>query len=100
MFELEPLEALLERLLGLVFAMVVVEALGRDEDLAAVDPRGVDRLPDRALVSVGRGGVDVAVAGRASARATTSSVSFGGTWNTPKPSCGIATSGRSMTRGT
>ncbi len=49
--------------LALLVAVVVVEALGRDEDLAAVDARGVDRLADGALVFVRRGGVEVAVAG-------------------------------------
>ena len=96
--QLEPLEARLARPLGLLVAVVVVPALGRDEDLLAIESRGVDRLADGALVAVSRGRVDVAVAD-ASARATTSSVSRGGTWKTPNPSCGIDSFGRSERRG-
>ena len=59
---LEAIEAVLQRALGLVEAVAVVEALGRDEDVVAVEARGVDGLPDGGLVAVGRGGVDVPVA--------------------------------------
>ena len=61
-FELEPLEAVLEGVLRLLVAVVVVEALGRDEDLVAVEPRRAEGLADLGLVPVGGRRVDVAVA--------------------------------------
>jgi hypothetical protein len=42
--ELEAREAVLQRALRLLEAMAVVVALGRGEDLVAVDARGVDGL--------------------------------------------------------
>ena len=62
--ELQPLEARAQRALGLLEAVVVVPALGRYEDLAAVEPRGANRLPNPRLVAVCGGGVDMAVAHR------------------------------------
>ena len=53
----------MEGAFGLLVALVLVPALGRHEHLAAVEPGGADRPPDRRLVAVGGGGVDVAVAG-------------------------------------
>jgi hypothetical protein len=59
---LELVEAGLERPRRGVIAMVGVEALRRDEELGAVQPRRADGLADLRLVAVGLGGVDVAVA--------------------------------------
>ena len=61
---LQALEARGERVFGLLVAVVVVEALRRHEHLAAIEARGADRLAHAALVAIGGGGVDVAVAGR------------------------------------
>src|SRR4029079_13360660 len=52
----------LERVPRLLVAMVGVEALGRDEDVLAVEARRAERLADLGLVLVGGRGVDVAVA--------------------------------------
>ena len=65
---LEAVQAVAQRALGLVEAVVVVEALGRDEDVVALEARGVDGLADGGLVAVGRGGVDVPVAREQGAR--------------------------------
>ena len=59
----EAPQRLPERLEGRVAALLGVPELGRDEDLLARDPRGGDRGAHAALVAVGGGGVDVAVAG-------------------------------------
>ena len=93
------MEAVAQGTLSLVEAVVVVEALGRDEDLVALEARGVDGLPDGGLVAVGRGGVDVAIA-REQGAGVASVVSSGGTWKTPKPSWGISMSPRRGTVGT
>src|SRR6202042_774696 len=50
--------------LGLLVAVVVVEALGRHEHLAALKAGSVDRLTYLRLVAVGGGGVGVAITGR------------------------------------
>jgi hypothetical protein len=61
--EAEALQRRLERAPGAGFAGVLDPELGRDEKLLARDARGADRAADRFLVLVGRGGVDVPVAG-------------------------------------
>jgi hypothetical protein len=55
--------ALLEAVQRLVVAVVADPDLGRLEDRRAADRRRVHCLTDLALVAIGRGGVDVAVAG-------------------------------------
>ena len=82
--------ALVEAVQGLVVAVVADPDLGLQEDVGPVEARAVDRLTDLALVAVGGGGVDVAVAA-ARAASTASRVSSGGVWKTPKPSAGIST---------
>ena len=57
--------ALVERVEGFVVAVVADPHLGLDEHLVAVDAGAADGLADLALVGVGGGGVDVAVARRA-----------------------------------
>jgi hypothetical protein len=47
----------------LVVAVVGDPDLGLEEDVGAVEAGGADRVADLALVAVGGGGVDVAVAG-------------------------------------
>lgn len=64
LFDAELAGALLKPVQRLVVAVVGDPDLRLDEDLGAVQPRGADRLADLALVAVGSGGVDVAVAGR------------------------------------
>jgi hypothetical protein len=54
--------ALVERVQRLVVAVVADPDLGLDEDLRAVDAGAPDGVTDLALVEVGGGGVDVAVA--------------------------------------
>ena len=56
--------ALLERVERLVVAVVADPDLRLDEDVAAVEAGAADRLADLALVAVGGGRVDVAVADR------------------------------------
>ena len=53
----------MERALGLLVALVLVPALGRHEDLAALQARGSNGEPHPGLVAVRRRGVDVPVAG-------------------------------------
>ena len=54
--------ALVERVEGLVVAVVADPHLGLDEHVVAVDAAAADGVADAALVAVGGGGVDVAVA--------------------------------------
>ena len=69
--------ALLEAVQRLVVAVVGDPDLRLQEHLGAVEAGGADRLADLALVAVGGGGVDVAVAG-VERRSTASRVSSGG----------------------
>ena len=62
--EAEPAQAAVDADERLVVAVVADPELGRDEHLGAVDAGAADRLADLALVAVGGGGVDQAVAGR------------------------------------
>jgi len=55
--------ALVEGVQRLLVAVVGDPDLGLEEDVGAVEPGRTDRLADLALVAVGGGGVDVAVAG-------------------------------------
>ena len=59
----QAVEALGQRLQRRLEPLVAVPELGGDEDLVAVEPRRRERPPDALLVAVGRGGVDVPVAG-------------------------------------
>ena len=97
---LQTLEALVAGALGLLVAVVVVPALGREEDLAAVEPgwRGPPARPR--LVAVGGGGVDVAVAGLEGTGDGLARSRPGGTWKTPNPSWGIDSPPRSASLGT
>jgi hypothetical protein len=54
--------ALLEGVQGGVVAVVADPDLGLNEDIVAVEARAADALADLALVAVGGGGVDMAVA--------------------------------------
>ena len=56
--------ALVERVQGLVVAVVADPDLGLDEDVGAVDPGRAEALADLALVAVRGGRVDVPVASR------------------------------------
>jgi hypothetical protein len=62
--ELQALETRAQRPLGLLEALVVVPALGRHEDLAAVEPRGPNRLANGRLVAIRGSRVDMAVSSR------------------------------------
>lgn len=55
---------LVERVQRLVVSEVADPHLGLDEHRRPVQTGAADRLPDLALIAVGRGGVDVAVARR------------------------------------
>ena len=84
--------ALVEAVQRLVVAVVADPDLGLQEDL----PRGdacerVHRFADLALVAVGGGRVDVAVAGVERGRDRAARVSSGGVWKTPRPMAGIST---------
>src|SRR6202040_1589083 len=59
-----PLEARPAGPLGLRVALVVVPALGRDEDLCAIESRGAYRLTDGRLVGICGGRVQMAIADR------------------------------------
>jgi len=59
----ELVGALLEAMQRLVVSVVADPDLGLKDDLRALHVRAVDGLADLALVAVGRGGVDVPVAG-------------------------------------
>src|SRR3954466_5916309 len=63
LLDAELARTLLEAVQRLVVAVVGDPDLRLDEDVGAVEARGADRLADLALVAVGGGGVDVAVAG-------------------------------------
>src|SRR4051794_29223619 len=61
--ELQPLEAVRQRLARVVVAVAVVEALRGDEDVVAAEAGGAEGLADLLLVAIRGGGVDVPVAG-------------------------------------
>jgi len=65
---LELVQAGAQSSLGLLEAVVVVEALGGYVHILAVESSGMHRLVDPRLVAVSRRGVDVSIAGPQGAR--------------------------------
>ena len=80
--------ALLEAVQRLVVAVVGDPDLRLEEHLGAVEARRAHRLADLALVAVGGGGVDVAVAGVERRRDGVAWSPRAGVWKTPRPSAG------------
>ncbi len=98
--ELEPVEALLEGVLGLLITVVAVEALGRDEDLVAVQPRRRG-WPGPPRPRSGRRRPCRCGGSRARTRACSGLQRSprDRIWKTPNPSCGISVPSFSSTSG-